>query len=127
MEKALYERIKRRRKELHLSQEALARKMDYSDKSMISKIEKGKVDLSESKIMQFADVLQTSPEYLMGWIDDPNINIDYLVASTAKEIRSADILEAYWKADKKIQKAVDILLGIELDKDIDFTDDCEDD
>jgi transcriptional regulator with XRE-family HTH domain len=126
MEKALYERIKSRRKELHLSQEALARKMDYSDKSMISKIEKGKVDLSESKIMQFANVLQTSPEYLMGWIDDPNVNIEYLIASSAKDLRSSDILDAYWKADKKIQKAVDILLGIELDIDVDFSDDCED-
>lgn len=65
MVNVLYERIKDRRKELRMSQETLANKMGYSDKSMISKIERGKVDLSESKINQFAEALQTSPKPLV--------------------------------------------------------------
>jgi len=110
MTNTLYERIKERRKELRMSQEALAIKMGYSDKSMISKIEKGKVDLSSSKVEQFANALQTSAFYLMGWTSDPSEEPDE--AQWKKDLRSVDILTAYWMADEKIRKAVDLLLGI---------------
>lgn len=57
----LYKNIKKRRLELQLTQTDLATKLGYADKSMIAKIEKGLVDLPQSKILAFADVLQTSP------------------------------------------------------------------
>ena len=63
----LYKNIKKRRLELQLTQTDLATKLGYADKSMIAKIEKGVVDLPQSKILAFADVLQTSPSDLMGW------------------------------------------------------------
>lgn len=62
----LYKNIKKRRLELQLTQTDLATKLGYADKSMIAKIEKGLVDLPQSKILAFADVLQTSPSDLMG-------------------------------------------------------------
>ena len=37
---------------------------------MITKIESGKVDISQKKIMAFARVLGTTPSYLMGWTDE---------------------------------------------------------
>ena len=37
---------------------------------MITKIEAGKVDISQKKVNGFAKVLNTSPAYLMGWTDD---------------------------------------------------------
>lgn len=61
------ERIKHRRKELKLSQRDLAKMIGYADHSTITKIEAGKVDLPQSKIMQFAEVLGTTPAYIMGW------------------------------------------------------------
>ena len=61
------ERIKDRRKALKLSQRDLAKKMGYADHSTITKIEAGKVDLPQSKIVQFAEVLETTPAVLMGW------------------------------------------------------------
>ena len=67
----LYTNIKSRRQELHLTQTELAKKLGYADKSMIAKIEKGLVDLSQSKIMAFADALDTTAGDLMGW-DDPS-------------------------------------------------------
>lgn len=67
----LGDRIKARRKELTLSQATLAELLDYKDRSTIAKIESGKNDLTQSKILQFAEHLQTTPEYLMGWTDDP--------------------------------------------------------
>ena len=71
----LYKNIKNRRTELHLTQSELADKMGYADKSMIAKIEKGLVDLPQSKILSFAEALETTPSYLMGWetLDDEEI------------------------------------------------------
>lgn len=63
----LYKNIKKRRTELHLTQAELATKMGYADKSMIAKIEKGLVDLPQSKIIAFAEALHVSPGDLMGW------------------------------------------------------------
>lgn len=63
----LYKNIKRRRQQLKMTQTDLALKMGYADKSMIAKIEKGNVDLPQSKILAFANVLDTTPSELMGW------------------------------------------------------------
>ena len=68
----LYDRIKSRRTELGLTVEELAHKMGYKDKSSISKIENGKADIPQSKIAAFADALQTTPAYLMGWEEQPD-------------------------------------------------------
>lgn len=66
----LYENIKRRREELRMTQGDLAGKTGYADKTMISKIEKGVIDLPQSKIQLFADALRTTPRDLMGWTDE---------------------------------------------------------
>ena len=63
----LYKNIKQRRTDLHLTQSKLAEKMGYADKSMIAKIEKGLIDLPQSKIIAFAEALHVSPSDLMGW------------------------------------------------------------
>lgn len=70
----LYKNIKQRRTELGLSQSELAEKIGYSDKSMISRIESGMIDLPQSKIVEFANILNTTPGALMGW----EIKIDQL-------------------------------------------------
>ena len=64
------EKIKTRRKELKLSQRELAAKMGYSHHSTLARIEAGKVDVSQTRIVQFADVLDTSIAYLMDWEED---------------------------------------------------------
>jgi transcriptional regulator with XRE-family HTH domain len=64
---AIGERIKTRRIELEMSQRELAKRMGYSNHSTITKIEAGKVDIPQSRIVQFAEVLNTSVSYLMGW------------------------------------------------------------
>ena len=63
-------RIKARRNELQLSQRDLCEKMGYSNHSTIGKIEAGKVDIPQSRIVQFADVLGVSVAYLMGWNEE---------------------------------------------------------
>ena len=58
------------RKQLGWTQEELAKKMGYKSKSTINKIELGKNDIPQSKIVKFADVLGTTPAFLMGWNDN---------------------------------------------------------
>lgn len=70
----LYKNIKARRLELKMSQDRLAELTGYKDRSSIAKIEKGEVDLAESKIREFAKALKISPQELMGW-DDPDNGI----------------------------------------------------
>lgn len=60
------EKIRERRLELGWSQRELAVKMDY-DHSTIGRIERGIIDIPQSRIAQFADVLRVSIAYLMGW------------------------------------------------------------
>lgn len=61
------ERIRLKRNEKGWSQRELAAKMGYSNHSTVGKVETGKVDLPQSKVVQFADVLGVSVAYLMGW------------------------------------------------------------
>lgn len=61
------------RKQLGWSQEELAKKMGYKTKSSINKIELGKSDIPQSKIVKFADVLGTTPAFLMGWSENENL------------------------------------------------------
>lgn len=61
------ERIRLKRNEKGWSQRDLAEKMGYSNHSTVGKIETGKVDLPQSKVVQFAEVLGVSVAYLMGW------------------------------------------------------------
>ena len=64
-------RIKMRRVELNMTQEELAKKVGYTSRSSINKIELGLVDLPQSKISLIATALSVSPAYLVGWA---NIN-----------------------------------------------------
>lgn len=80
----VYKNIKKRRKELGLSQEELAKKTGYTNRSSIAKIENGEVDIPQSKILAFAKVLQIPAGDLMG--ETENYYIDPQTAELAQEI-----------------------------------------
>ena len=63
------------RKRLGLTQEELAKKMGYKSKSTINKIEMGINDIPQSKIVKFAEVLGTTPAFLMGWKEQEEENL----------------------------------------------------
>lgn len=65
-----YEIIKKLRIQANMSQDELAQKTGYTDRSSIAKIEAGKVDLTESKIVLFSKAFDVSPAYIMGLIDE---------------------------------------------------------
>ena len=64
-------RIKERRETLGISQAELARRVGYTSRSMITKIEKCESDVARDKLLALADILHTSPLYLLGLTDDP--------------------------------------------------------
>lgn len=104
----LYENIKKRREELGMSKAHLADLIGY-DRSMITKIEQGKVDLTQSKIIAFAGALQTTPCWLMGWDEQVNKPQNSLSPHENK------VITAY-RNQPDTQPFVDKLLGVEREE-----------
>lgn len=98
----LYQRIRKRREELGLSQEELAQKMGYKSRSSINKIEMGENDIPQSKIVQFARALNTTPAYLMGWEDNPDQKETASPETGERDINDEDIKFALFDGDKDI-------------------------
>ena len=65
------ERIKKRREDLNMSVEALAKIIGKS-RATIYRYENGDIEkLPTDMLIPFAEALSTTPQYLMGWTDDP--------------------------------------------------------
>jgi len=93
----LYENIRCLRKVNKWSQDELAQRMGYKDRSSIAKIESGMVDIPRSKILEFAKVFGVSPGDLMGWEDDKP-EVDYYVEGTA------EMVDAFMKCGEEDRK-----------------------
>ena len=81
MEK-IYENIRKRRHELGMTQLELARLAGYENRSSIARIERGDHDLPQSKIVEIANALKTTPSYLMGWEDEEVANLTAMQEET---------------------------------------------
>lgn len=103
----LYKNIKARRLDLKMSQDRLAELTGYRDRSSIAKIEKGDVDLAESKIREFAKALKTTPQELMGWDDiGTNIFTDDNISSPEDSMESP---KAKKRASKNLNKILNAI------------------
>lgn len=105
----LYENIRHYRMAAKMSQAELARRTGYTDRSSITKIEKGLVDLSQSKIKQFAEVLGVTPGHLMGWDEKPADDLQAMGALAAELVMDQDAMEVmqkYLAMDKADRQAV---------------------
>lgn len=92
------ENIKRRREELGITQEELAKKMNYKSKSTINKIEMNINDITQSKVVAFAKALETTTSFIMGWEENlKSENEDIIV-----DIMSDNRLLAYVKKIKTL-------------------------
>lgn len=110
----LYERIRDLRIKAGMSQDELAHLMGYSDRSMITKIESGKVDISQKKIVAFAQALNTTTGYLMGLDEESHDQIPVFIPDSdgfrimVKYMSPDDYLticQIYEKAYNKAKKA----------------------
>lgn len=81
------QRIKARRKELHISADELGKKLG-KDRSTIFRYEKGDIENLPLDILKpIADALGVTPAYLMGWEKDTNIKVNaYIIQHSDTEI-----------------------------------------
>lgn len=96
--------IKALREELGMSQDDLAAKMGYKNRSTIAKIENGVNDVVQSNIVKFAEVLGTTPARLMGWEQEQANN--NIIASIVIRLRS----------DNEFLSVVEMLNGLDAEK-----------
>lgn len=92
----LGENIKKRRLQLKMSQDELAKVVGYDNRASISKIESNLIDLNISKVKVFARALHCTPSELMGWTKED------------EETNSTSIPRDYFTSP---QEAVDFLLN----------------
>ena len=115
----LYENIREFRKQNKWTQEELAQRMGYTDRSTIAKIEAGKVDLSQSKIIEFANVFGVDPGELMGWDgeepDSEGYYLDPESAELAEFAHKNPEYKALFDASRKV-KPEDINFVLEMIK-----------
>lgn len=64
------DKIREKRTLLGMSQDELAEKLGYKSRSSINKIEMGINDITQSKVIEFANALNTTPAFLMDWEND---------------------------------------------------------
>ena len=86
--------------------------MGYSNHSTIGKIEAGKVDIPQSRIVQFAEVLGVSVAYLMGWeeMQQKNDTLSDIVIRLQTDDEFLSAVETLYKLDKKKLSSVLTLL-----------------
>ena len=90
--------------ELGWSQRELASKMGYKDNSTLARIEQGKVDVYQNKVVQFSEVLGVSIAYLMGWEEEQKKN----------DIQADIILRM--RSDSEFMSAVENLYNLDREK-----------
>lgn len=105
------QRVRQRRIELGMTQDELAKKMGYSSRSSINKIENGR-NVTQKIIVKLANVLQTTPSYLMGWDQSYDTRTEQIT-----HINSDECVSIYNKITqldddnkKKVKEYIDLLL-----------------
>lgn len=109
-------RIRQRRKELGLSQEELAARMGFKSKQSVSNVEIGRDNLTTDRVTAFAQALDCSESYLMGW-EDIEIKEErfkpenaILVAKVSKDLELLEALKVYFSlSEDKKKYAVNLI------------------
>ena len=108
------ERVRARRIELGLSQGELAKRLGYTSRSTINKIENGTNDVGQTKVVDFAKALNTTIGYLMAWDETPGVFYNKLVPDL-NELET-QVIKALRRSDKLTKQMVLRTLGIDVDK-----------
>lgn len=101
-QKKLGLRIKLRRIDLGLTQEELAARLGNKSRASVCTVENGKEDLTTTRIQQYADALECSPSYLMGWTESDGM--------TNQERK---IIDAYRNSDDRTRRMIAYMLKLE--------------
>ncbi len=105
----IIQRIKLRRKELKLSYQELAERTGLS-KSTLQRYETGDIaNIPLSKIETLAKGLETTPQYIMGWVESPSHK-----SASAARLENSELTP---DEDKQISDFIDFMLRNRRDKD----------
>ena len=86
-------RIRKRREQLDLSQDELAKRLGFKSRSSINKIELDERNLTQSRIKAIADALETTPSYIMGCDElDEQVDLEKLRQDIQKEGEAEKII-----------------------------------
>ena len=108
------DRIRIRREELGLTQQELADRLGYKSKSAINKIDRGKNEVSQKKIVAFAEALETTVAYLMEWEEEePAYYLNEETARIAQEVFDDPDLRMLFSASRNARPE-DIRLAAEM-------------
>lgn len=115
----LYKNIHYYRTLNKMTQQDLADKLGY-DRSMISRIEAGRVDLSQSKIMEIAKIFGITASELMGddgVFDEAEIERQEFYQDLANKKKKDDLLlRNYHLLSEETRTSVDLLIEADLRK-----------
>ena len=103
----IYERIRYKREALDMSQEELAHKIGYKDRTAVSKMEAGQRQIKQSMIVKLASALDTTPAYLMGWDnedDDATLAARLLYRYRALDDLDQELARRILKCDENFNK-----------------------
>ncbi|TKL05331.1 helix-turn-helix domain-containing protein [Enterococcus sp. ARL09-542] len=107
------ERIKLRRKELKLSADVVAEKLGVS-RSTIFRYEKGDIEKLPTNILgDIAEILKTTPAFLMGWEDDnvPSIETIYNQLEKPRQTKVYNFAEYQLKEQQRKSKISIMIKG----------------
>lgn len=107
------DRIKRERERQGLTQEMLAKKMGFKDRSSVTKIERAGDDLTLYQIEKACDALGLTREYVMGFEDErnPSANLTAIPilgrVAAGKPILATEYIEGYEEIPRKMAQTGD--------------------
>lgn len=104
------DRVRNRREALGLTQDDLAERAGYCNKTAISKLEHLGNDISMKQVRRLAKALDCTMEYLMGWQDRPDVKLSDAPVSTADIPAAIGLYARYKNASPETQMAIDLLL-----------------
>ena len=114
MDKNIFgERVRERRQQLGMSQEELAKRLGYTSRSTINKIENGTNDVVQTKVIDFANALDTSIAYLMAW-DKSEVFRNELIPEA--NVTEKEVIKSLRKADRLTKQMVLQLLKMDVNK-----------
>lgn len=110
------ERIREKRETLGMTQEDLAFKLGYAGRSSVNKVENAE-EVSMKKIKKYAEALNTTVAYLMGWEDEEiiiqNVEMDIALTNMEKRVKEYALKLSALPKEKQeqIMNLIDMLEG----------------
>lgn len=91
------DRIKERRTQLGLSQQELANRLGLKSRAAVCTVENNREDLTLDRLVRYAQALQVSPSFLMGWDANESDEVNIVNIHTDIDMYEAKFLAEYRK------------------------------